>query len=148
MFKKVIVGVLGFSAIAALAGPSASARGVASDATDPLFLNQSCWNGFPMLNRCSTSESLWYELPVDTSGAKTVSVVVNAVSSANNVQCIAIGFAANGSAASYSSAPSATVFGTTSTLSLTGSSIPAGGFLIAECIVGVGSSVYSLNWNQ
>jgi hypothetical protein len=148
MIKKIVAGAVCAAAVCVFVAPSADARSLAANAASAVTLDAACFSSYPMSNICSTTQSLWWDLTSDSAGAKTITVVVKAASTGANVQCAAFAVAANGTGVNYSNVASATVFGTTSTLTLTGANVPAMGTLSVNCSVGPGSAVYTVNYNQ
>jgi hypothetical protein len=149
MFKKIALGFAGLSACVLLGAPPASARAVSANGFDPNYISSSCWgSNFPMTNTCSAQAELYWELPVDTANAKTVTVTVKAASSTSNVECAEAAMSADQSSVSVGAAKTTTVFGATSTLTLTGATVAVNGTLVVECLADPGSSIYSLSWNQ
>jgi hypothetical protein len=148
MIKRVLAAALAVSACITLAGTTASARSVGGDAMDPIFDNPDCWNGVPAYNYCSTAQSPWWDLTVDNTGAKSVTVYVKAASASANVQCAAWGVSSDYSTVTMSSVVSATVFGSVTPLTMSGVTVPSNGTLWVDCSVGPASSIYTLTWNQ
>jgi hypothetical protein len=102
-------------------------------------------------NTCARTISFDWPLVVDTAGNKTVTVEAFGSTSANNVGCRAEGldaqtttlWASNGGA--YQFLPT---FGTSATISMTGSFVPSGGQLLVNCQMNQGSRIQVANWNS
>jgi hypothetical protein len=148
MIKRFVAALFAVSAGVMLAGTSASARGVGADATDPLFENPDCWNGIPLFNRCTAAQQLWWPLPVDNAGAKTVTMWVNVPSSSANIQCAAWGVSDDYTSVNMSNIASATVFGSTAAITMTGANVPGNGTLWVDCTIPASAELYTLVWNQ
>lgn len=138
--------LLSLSLVIGLAEPRAQARSIGPTGYGDLGTGN-CWNhSYMTVTNCGAGyQNIFWQLPVDNGGAKTVTVSVD-IANGGWARCSAIAVDTWGATSTVGSVQRHDGSGLVQ-LTSTGASVPNGGFLIAQCDLSQGTSVSAINWN-
>jgi hypothetical protein len=132
--------------------PSAGARSTVAwaGASNPLTAGNCFSESFGRVTNtgCNSQQTWEVALPVEASGAWTVTVNVTPTADPSSVHCMS--FAVDENATHFTSSPA--IFASEASIPqnivLTGASVPGGGALYVGCFLTQGAAVNTINWNQ
>lgn len=129
----------GAALVAMIAIPAAvAARGVPAIALFAQPADASCFAqslGGRVVNTCPTQRRAYLPLPVDTTGAHTVTVTAKRPTASSTVHCRSVAIDWSGNSSAFSLQSAVTTVGAWQTLSLSAVTVPASGALMLICDV-------------